>query len=70
MSGREENKIIYPGSLSVSRLKVAGEKIFSMGDISDDRRSFRKKLYVYSDSKSQSYRKIVKFYYIFIVVTD
>lgn len=49
----------YVGSYQVSRLKVVGKSIFSMGSVSDFPKNPFLNQYVYRDSVNEQYRKIV-----------
>lgn len=49
----------YKGSLSVSRLKVVGEQICSMGEVADLQARMRQQEIRFHDSKAGIYRKLV-----------
>lgn len=50
---------IYPGSLSVSRLKVVGEQVCSIGEVVDLLKRGRQSELKFRDSKQGIYRKLV-----------
>jgi nitrite reductase (NADH) large subunit len=49
----------YKGSISVSRLKVVGEQVCSMGEVADIQERMRQKESTYYDKKAGLYRKVI-----------